>query len=372
MKTLPDLLLVADSERDANMLYATRFVAPDAFVYFRRRGKTYLIASDLELDRARATAEVDHVLSHTTLHKKFGKPKTFANLVAATLRSFGARRVRVPTNFPLRLAERLRRDGVRVWTDDTPIFPERAIKTPDEIRAISKALRITETGLAVAIKELRRARIGRDGFLYRGKNKLTAESLRTTIHIAFTRLGGVGQHTIVAGGNQVCDCHESGYGAYRAHKTIVLDLFPRDSASGYWGDMTRTVVRGRASDAIKKIYASVEKAQQVGFDNVREGVDGKEVHKAVQESFQKDGYKTGRKNGRMYGFFHGTGHGLGLEVHDPLRMGVRGDKLRAGNVMTVEPGLYYYGIGGVRIEDVVLVTKTGNRLLSHFPRRLEI
>lgn len=372
MKHPPDLLIVADSERDANMLYATRFVAPDPFEFFRLRGKTYLIASDLELDRARATAQVDRVLSHSALRKKFPRAQKYPQLLAATLKSFGLCRVRVPSNFPLRLAEQLRRVGIRVWTDDLPIFPERAVKTAEEICRISHALRITEAGLAAAVEELRRCRIGRDGWLYRGRKRFTSEALRAVVHIAFTRMGGVGQHTIVAGGNQACDCHEPGHGPLRAHKPIVMDLFPRDAATGYWGDMTRTVVRGRANDAVKKLYATVAHAQQIAFERIRDGVDGKEIHTAIQDFFKKEGYPTARRRGRWEGFFHGTGHGVGLEIHEEGRIGTRSYTLRAGNVLTVEPGLYYYGIGGMRLEDVVLVTRTGNRCLSHFPKQLEI
>ena len=368
----PDLLIIADSERDTNLLYATRFFAPDQFVYFRRRGRIFMITSELELGRARRTATVDRVLSQPALQKQFPRARKFPDLIAAVLKSHGLRRARVPSNFPLFLAERLRRAGIRIFTDEHPFFPKRQVKTPEEIRHISTALRTTEAGLAAAIEELRRARIGRDGFLYRGRTKLTAEMLRTTIHLAFTRLGGIGMHTIVANANQACDCHETGHGPLRAHRATVLDLFPRDGTTGYWGDMTRTVVRGRASDQLRKMYAAVQHAQQIAFARIRDGAEGRDIHQAIIDYFDHAGFRTGRNAKHVYGFFHGTGHSVGLDIHESPGIGSREATLRKGNVLTVEPGLYYPGIGGVRLEDVVLVTAKGNRCLSRFPKRLEI
>ena len=178
---------------------------------------------------------------------------------------------------------------------------------------------------------------------------------------------------IVAGGKQGCDPHERGYGPLRAHEPIILDIFPRSMTTGYFGDITRTVVRGRASEAIRKLYDTVLQGQTFAFKSMREGVATVDVHKAVQEFFEKQGYKTGKKGGRMQGFFHGTGHGLGLEIHEPPRMGVNSTgKLQAGEVVTVEPGLYYPQIGGVRMEDVALITKGAPRNLTRFERVLEI
>ena len=157
----------------------------------------------------------------------------------------------------------------------------------------------------------------------------------------------------MAGGKQGCDPHEPGYGLLRAHEPIILDIFPRSQKTGYFGDITRTVVRGRASEAVRKLYATVHQGQQIAFKKVRAGVSTAEVHRAVQDYFQQEGYRTGRHRGRMQGFFHGTGHGLGLEIHESPRLGTTSTGvLRAGQVVTVEPGLYYPEIGGVRLEDV--------------------
>jgi Xaa-Pro aminopeptidase len=158
----------------------------------------------------------------------------------------------------------------------------------------------------------------------------------------------------------------------RAHQTIIIDIFPRDMRTGYYGDITRTVVRGRPSDAVRKLWLTVEQAQDIAFGKLRAGVDGRDVHQAVLDFFKNEGYPTGQHRGRMRGFFHGTGHGLGLDVHESPRLSVVPSRLKAGHVVTVEPGLYYWGIGGVRLEDVALIGASHARNLTTFPKLLEI
>jgi Xaa-Pro aminopeptidase len=184
------------------------------------------------------------------------------------------------------------------------------------------------------------------------------------------RAGGVPAGTIVAGGDQACDPHERGYGALYADSLIILDVFPRDAKTGYFGDMTRTVLRGRASEAQRKLWETVKAGQALALKRVKAGVDGMTIHKAIQELFAARGFPTEVRNGRRVGFFHGTGHGLGLEIHEHPRL--QKVVLKDRQVLTVEPGLYYPGVGGAREEDVVVVTKTGCRILSRFPKQLEI
>ena len=167
--------------------------------------------------------------------------------------------------------------------------------------------------------------------------------------------------------------YQRGHGPLRAHEPIILDIFPRSQTSGYYGDLTRTVVRGRASEAVRKIYDTVFAGQQTAFKLMRPGVPTTDVHAAVQKLFASRGYKTGQRNGRMEGFFHGTGHGLGLEIHESPRMGATSPgKLQTGQVITVEPGLYYPGVGGVRLEDVALITAGNPRNLTVAPKVLEV
>ncbi len=367
-------LMVADSEHDANMLFATRMFVPDAFVWFEVRGRSYAMMSDLEIDRGRRQAHVDRVLSFSRYQKQLQragvKQPRFSDLLNRVLHEFRVRRVEVPTNFPIGIAKRLR--GIRVVVKPDPFFPEREIKTLAEIAALGKALRIAESGMGAGVRLLQRSRIGRDNFLYWRNRKLMAEDVQGIINATIAGLGGVASRTIVAGGNQGCDPHEVGHGPLRAHTTIVLDIFPRDMRTGYWGDITRTVVRGRASEAVKRLYAVVGSAQKLAFQKLRDGVNGRDVHGGVQALFLREGYKTGVVRGRMQGFFHGTGHGLGLDIHERPRVSTVSEILRAGQVVTVEPGLYYWGVGGVRLEDVALIQQRGARNLTRFPKRLEI
>jgi Xaa-Pro aminopeptidase len=159
----------------------------------------------------------------------------------------------------------------------------------------------------------------------------------------------------------------------RANEPIILDIFPRSQKTGYFGDITRTVVRGQAGEAVRKLYDTVFHGQKIALQKISAGISTSEIHQCVQQFFVQRGYATGKRNGRMEGFFHGTGHGLGLEIHESPRMGATSPgALRAGQVVTVEPGLYYPGIGGVRLEDVVLVTPDGAKNLTRFEKVLEI
>jgi Xaa-Pro aminopeptidase len=197
--------------------------------------------------------------------------------------------------------------------------------------------------------------------------------VKQRINKAILDRGCVAAHTIVACGDQGCDPHNEGTGPLKANQSIILDIFPRSQSSGYWGDITRTVVKGRASERLKILFQAVNHGQKIALKQIKGGVKGSDIHQSVQDYFNQAGFKTRRRNGRMEGFFHGTGHGVGLEIHEAPRLSSRASgRLEAGHVVTVEPGLYYPGVGGVRLEDLVVVTKTGNRNLTKFPIYLEV
>jgi Xaa-Pro aminopeptidase len=283
------------------------------------------------------------------------------------------RKIFVPANFPHGLARELRNYKIKVRVKKGGVFPQRQYKCADEVKKISAALMMAEVGLAEGIQALKSSKIGRHGkLLYHGA-PLTSEKLRGIIDTAILQAGGVAAHTIVAGGRQACDPHEPGHGALRANELIILDVFPRSQKTGYFGDITRTVVRGRASDAARRIYDTVVRAQEIAFAQLRPNVNAVEVHNAVRSFFDSEGYKTVKKRGWMQGFFHGTGHGLGMEIHEAPRISVTShDVLAAGQVVTVEPGLYYPGVGGVRLEDVAALTPQGARNLTKFEKVLEV
>lgn len=370
------LLIVADSERDANMLYATNLFVPDPFIYLHFERRPLLVMSDLELDRARAGAPHCRVTSLSDIQRKLRrdgiKQPKYSHVIRHILRERKIRRVIVPESFPLGLARELKKLGVKM-KPRANVFPRREFKTADEVKKISAALTMAEVGMSEGMHALRLSKIGkRRQLIYRG-TPLTSERLRSIIDCAILQVSGLSGNTIVAGGKQACDPHERGYGPLRANEPIVIDIFPRSQKTGYFGDITRTVVRGRADEAIRKLYDTVLHGQQIGFDKIRAKVKTSEVHKAVQDFFVKQGYKTGRHDGHMEGFFHGTGHGLGLEIHEPPRVGATSaGELKRGHVVTVEPGLYYPEVGGVRLEDVALVTGNGAKNLTRFEKVLEL
>lgn len=377
MKSSDTLLMVADSEHDANMLYAVGLFVPDPFIYLRIRGRDYIVMSDLEIDRSRRAAPHCRALSLNGLQEELRRDGVnspgHAWVIRAILRDKRIRRVVVPENFSLGLADELRRLGISVNARRLGFFPQREQKSPGEVKKISAALAMAEVGMAEAMQVLRVSKIARDRRLVYHNVPLTSEKLRSVIDTAVLQASGLAANTIVAGGRQGCDPHERGFGPLRANEPIIIDIFPRSQKTGYFGDITRTVVRGRASDGVRRLYDTVLCGQKLAFRKVRAGTPTIDVHREVQKFFEQAGYKTGKRNGRMEGFFHGTGHGLGLEIHEAPRMGSHSTgKLQPGNVVTVEPGLYYPELGGVRLEDVALVTGNGARNLTHFEKQLEI
>lgn len=371
MKNEPPRLIVADSESSPDMLYATRFFAPDAFVFLEKNGRTFVLLSDLEVDRGRRDARVHEVVAYSDVARALprGVQSAFADVVAEFLHSRKVRSVRVPAAFPLGLAEQLVKRGVKLRAAEGLFFREREWKSDAELRQIGRALRITEAGMARAMEVLRAAEIAGKKLRWAG-SPLTSEILRAEIDSAILRAGGLPANTIVAGGEQACDPHERGSGPLRPDELIILDIFPRDAKTGYYGDLTRTVVRGRASEAQRKLWETVQAAQTQALRAMKPGASGEKIHESVKRFFTGSGYPTEQRGGRWTGFFHGTGHGLGLELHEEPRFGKT--VFKPGQVLTVEPGLYIPGIGGARLEDVAAVTPTGIRKLSRFPQELEV
>ena len=367
-------LIIAASEADANLYYATRFLAPDPFIFLEVAGEKALLLSDLEIDRGRQQAAVQTVLPLSRYEeeaRRAGEATGLAAVAVRLLRERGVAVVQVPANFPLGLADDLRARGVTVRAKPDPFYDARTVKTAEEVAAISHALAATEGAMDVATSALRAAEV-RDGVLTLEGEVLTSERVKRMIAAHLLERDYLAQHTIVAGGEQGCDPHEQGHGPLRADTAIIIDIFPRSIATRYHGDLTRTVVKGEASAALRNQYGAVRAAQEEALASIRAGVEGPAVHARVCSLFEERGYRTGEVGGRMQGFFHGTGHGLGLEVHEPPRVSKIPATLQAGNVVTVEPGLYYPGVGGVRLEDVVVVTETGCTNLVKYPKLLEI
>jgi Xaa-Pro aminopeptidase len=368
-------LFIAASEVDSNLYYATKFVAPDPFIYLELKGERLMIMSDLEIDRAKAQATVDRVLSYSEIEKKAKaqgmKEPTPVDVVHVVLKEAKIRRLLVPANFPFIHATRLQELGYSLMPKRDPFYEQRAVKTAEEVRHIEAAQRATEEAVAAAHDALRRATI-RDQMLWLDGECLTSERIKQLINVKLMERNCVAQHTIVAGGEQACDPHHEGSGPLPADRSIIFDVFPRSATSRYFADMSRTVIRGTASPELKRLYQTVRDAQEEAIGKIKDGADGMKIHQGICERFEKAGYTTGLVNGRMQGYFHGTGHGVGLDIHEAPRISRTGSLLQEGHVVTVEPGLYYPGLGAVRIEDMVLVTKDGCRNLTDFPKEFEL
>src|SRR5262245_6108819 len=367
---VPASLIISASEADSNLAYACRFLAPDPFGYLQVDGRRILVMSDLEVDRARAQARVDEVLSlsewDAKARQRWPQPK-LTDTVSLLLEDYGVKAVEVPGDFPLELADRLRERGITVTPRPSPFLPERVVKTAEEVAAIEETQRHTETALEAALQVLRESVIRGDEVLYKGR-PLTSEDLKKTVNVSLMENDCIAEHTIIACGEQGVDPHNQGTGPIRPNQGIIFDIFPRSSTSRYFADMTRTVVKGKAPEELKRIYDAVLAAQLRGIELVKDGASGGAIHTEVARTMEARGYTTGVVDGRNQGFFHGTGHGVGLDIHEPPRISRLDYELKTGQVVTVEPGLYYAGRGAVRIEDMVVVDNGGCRNLTLAPK----
>jgi Xaa-Pro aminopeptidase len=368
-------VILAASEQQKDLLYATGFSAPDPFPFFQIKHRKYVMASDLEIGRARSEANVTSVLSTSKvgkrLKKRTGKAAGLGDILIEALKEKGVTKARVPHDFPVYTADRMRRAGIKVRPVLPPFFPERVIKSEEEIEAVREAATLTGQAIELGIDVLRRSSIKR-GRLWLDGKMLTSESVRAVVDGALLTRGLQGQGTIVAGGEQACDPHNRGSGPLRAGWPVIFDVFPRSLKSGYHADISRTVIRGKPKKRQREMWEAVKEAQALGCDRLKDGVNAKEVHEAIQEIFKSRGFETGEANGKMHGFFHGTGHGLGLDVHEPPRVGGVDATMRAGMIVTVEPGLYYPGVGGIRIEDDVVIRKDGTENLVDIEKYFEL
>ena len=364
-------LIIAASETDADLYYATRFLAPDPFIFLQIGREKILLLSDLELDRARAQAQVDTVLSLSQYQERAGtrngEAPTHLDALHLLLQERGINSLSVPRTFPIEAADFLRNAGYTVGFSPGSFFPRRECKTAEEIDAIRQIQHHTEAAMDVAIGAIREANI-KDGALYRNGEPLTAEAVKRLIALSLMQQECTARHTIVACGDQACDPHNQGSGSLQAGQPVVIDIFPRSDRTGYFADITRTVVKGEPTDDLQQIYSAVLEGQTLALGRICAGADGQEIHQAVVDLFENQGYTTGERDGRIQGFFHGTGHGVGLEIHEPPRIGKHAPPLQAGHVVTVEPGLYYPGRGAVRIEDLVVVTDNGCENLTSYPK----
>ncbi|MDD9953996.1 MAG: Xaa-Pro peptidase family protein [Candidatus Woesearchaeota archaeon] len=362
-------LLIASSA-DSNFRYATGLNIPDPAIFFDFDGKQILLVNRLEFSRAKQQVkqgvQVECWDDLTLRRKPVGRKRTLADIAAAYLLEKNITAVDVPKEFWALNLERLREHNIRPRIVD-PFFPERRIKTPEELKAIKATGTVTKKALKHALEILKEAKIEWNDTLIWKNTPVTSEFLQNEIEKIFLENDCSSGETIVACGEHTAQPHNRGSGPIYAGKPIILDLFPRSKATGYFFDVTRTVIKGTPSKELKDMYAVVKKAQQEALAVVQPG-KAEVIHNTAKEIFDRQNYKTEKE-----GFIHGTGHGLGLDIHEAPRIGSNSeDKLVAGDVITIEPGLYYKELGGIRIEDTVLVTKDGHINLTNLPKTFVI
>ena len=283
----------------------------------------------------------------------------------------------VPPDFGVVYADELRARGVTLTPDAKPFEERRRPKTEGEISNIEGAQAAVEAACSHAVSVLEESEVGADGTLdWRGE-PLTSERLRSEIDVELLRRNCAADGTIAAGGPQGADPHERGHGPLKAGESIIVDIFPMDLSTRYYSDMTRTFVKGEPNGGLQEMYDAVLESQEAALSMIKAGVNGRDVHRKVAEVLHAAGYKTNvhdQEPGKPLteGFFHGTGHGVGLEIHEAPRVSLADEELIPGDVVSVEPGVYDPEVGGVRIEDLVVVTEEGCRNLTGFPKRFRV
>jgi Xaa-Pro aminopeptidase len=353
---------------------------PDDFVYAERDGRRYVAVYSHEVARM---SSVDSIEVHPfeqlgwdeLIAEGLSRERLLVELTLRACRDLGITSAAVPPTFPVAVADHLRANGIDVAPDGRLFAERRRVKNEAELAGIRRAQRAAEAAMAAAADMLRRADVSNGSLLLDGE-PLTCERIKAIVSRVFTEHDTTAEEFIVSHGAQTAIGHEMGSGPIAPNEPVVLDLFPRDRSSGCYADMTRTFVVGTPPDELREFHRLTLEALRRSLAAIRPGVVGRDAHLDVCRFFEEHGYPTqlSKQPGTVLedGFFHGLGHGVGLEVHEEPSLGMTGhDRLVAGDVVTVEPGLYRQGFGGCRLEDIVLVTEDGAENLTQFPYDLE-
>lgn len=389
-KGLKALLLYSESFKDVNMYYLTGFLAPDPFILLKKLdGAPTMIIGQMEFPRAQRESFVKDVRPYTDydylkIVKAAEEPKlgVMKFLVSVVKKELGEGTIiGVPSNFPAIAADTLRQEGLVIKPTFNLIEKARETKEPDEVKEISTIQEVAERVTAEIIDLISNCQIGSGGkLIYESEGRrepLTVGKVKTIMgHKFLDHWCILEQDIIVAVGPPSADPHYSGEppDQLRANQPIVIDIYPRSLRRRYWTDITRTVVKGRAPNDVKRMFDAVLEAKNACIDALHEGVLGSEMFNLCCDLLERAGYPTMRGGKQIEkGFIHSLGHGVGLEIHEDPRMSeVYKFPLKEHSIVTVEPGLYDPKIGGVRIEDIVEVTKKGCNNLTKMEVQLEI
>lgn len=377
---MPDVLIHGDTIRSPELRHEVPVPIPDAFLYAEKDGRRVVVLHSLEIPRVREDARELEIIALEQL----GTDELFAQgkqgweieleVAVRACRELGIERAAVPPLFPTGLADHLRAHGVELAVERDLFDTRRRSKNETEIAGIRRAQRACEAALDAARELLRSAHPNGAGLEVDGE-PLTCERIKRVIEDVFADHNVEGSDMIVSHGAQTAVGHNQGSGQIAPNEPIVFDLFPKDKTTGCYSDMTRTYVVGEPSDEVKEWFTLVKRALETSTAGVKPGVNGRALFELVCDQFHEAGYKTqlNKEPGEVLedGFFHSLGHGVGLEVHELPSMGRAGQDLVPGDVITIEPGLYRSGYGGVRLEDIVLVTADGYEVITDYPYDLE-
>ncbi|WP_340819729.1 Xaa-Pro peptidase family protein [Methanolobus sp. WCC4] len=369
-----DVYLMVGNSNNADIFYATHFSASDRFAYFQtKNGNETLLISDMERGRAELESRVSDIrtLQDLGYRSKVNERKdptlAYCDCIAEVLQKEGARRVAVPRDFPYYIAQTLKEEGFSIEAIKSPFLQLRSKKAPSEAEVVKKVQNACNTAMEAAVEMIRKSEDVEGILNYRGF-VLTSEMIRKEIDLTLLEHGCESDSTIVAGGTGSANPHWEGQGPLKANEPVVIDIFPRSKKERYFADMTRTVIKGDPSEKLADMYEAVLEAQIAGIEMVKPGVKCSDIHNKVCDVFKEKGYDTTRE-GSTVGFIHSTGHGVGLEIHELPFVGNSDVELEEGNIITIEPGLYYPDVGGIRLEDLILVTSDGHENLTEMEKR---
>jgi Xaa-Pro aminopeptidase len=354
---------------------------PAALIELPRAGRTHsiFILRDIEMERARAHARADQVACPADFAPEGGlsgdRETATAQAVAECLRREGVRRAVADRTLPLIFAHEIQQAGIAVECDTQWGVIQRRCKDEQEIGWLQESQQATEAAMQMACQMVARAQARADGVLLVDGQPLTSERLRAAIDVFLLERGYTNPTSIIAGGPQGSDCHELGSGELRTEQPVIVDIFPRNRRTLYYGDCTRTVVHGPISEELQRMHQAVVAAKAAATAACRAGVTGETVHEATKAAITSQGYAVGLPGpdapDSYCAITHGTGHGIGLDVHEPPLLDKGGPELVVGDAVTIEPGLYCKAIGGVRVEDMVVVTRDGCVSLNRLPEGLD-
>ena len=379
---MPDVLIIGDTIRSPELRHEVPLAVPDPFLYAEVGGKRSVLVSSLEAGRIVELGTDLEVVTYEEagidelLKRGLDSYELDREMQLAACRRLGVERALTPATFPLVHADYLRSQGIELTADQRFFDERRRVKNEHELAGIRRACRAVEAGVAVGVEMLRSASRS-NGVLTLDGEPLTCERVKLEVERAFGEHGAAAEEFIVSHGAQTAVGHDGGSGPIAADDVVLFDLFPRDRESACFSDFTRTFAVGPPSDELAEYHRLAREALELAVAAVKPGVRGSDIHREVCDFFHGHGYKTQlhKEDGEVLvdGYFHATGHGVGLEVHERPGVGrVESEPLVEGDVIALEPGLYRHGYGGVRLEDLVLVTADGAEVLTSFPYDFEL